>query len=119
MSEKIYGLISVRSNSKRLRKKCFLDFGGVNLLEHIILRCKYGGITPIVCTSNKDIDKKVIKVAKKLKVKFFKGPEKNKLLRWYLCCKKFKIKRFHTVDADDPFFDWDAITQLVESVIFS
>ena len=113
MKIKFYGLITVRSNSERLNNKCFLKFGNINVLEHIILRCKHGGITPIICTSNNNRDNKIVKIAKKLKIKFFRGPEKNKILRWYLCCKKFKIKTFHTVDADDPYFDWDAIIKSI------
>lgn len=109
MSLKTFGLITVRSNSKRLKNKCLLKFGKINVLEHIILRCKFCGITPVICTSRKKSDDKIINIAKKMNAKFFRGPEKNKLLRWYQCCLKHKIKIFHTIDADDPFFDWEAI----------
>ena len=51
--------ITVRSLSTRLKNKCFLDFGGVKVLEHIILRCIYGGLIPIVCTSENKADKKI------------------------------------------------------------
>ena len=27
-----------------------------------------------------------------------------KLLRWSQCCDHFNIDKFHTLDADDPFF---------------
>ena len=39
--KKISGIILVRSDSKRLPNKCFLDFGKVNILEHISLFLKY------------------------------------------------------------------------------
>jgi spore coat polysaccharide biosynthesis protein SpsF len=107
--KEINGFITVRSSSSRLPRKCFLDFFGINVLEHIILRCKLGGINPIVCTTNRKRDDKIIKIAKSLKVSYFRGPEVNKILRWYLCCIKFKIKAFHTIDADDLFFDWNAV----------
>jgi spore coat polysaccharide biosynthesis protein SpsF len=109
MSKKIHGFITVRSSSSRLPNKCFFDFFGINVLEHIILRCKFGGIEPVVCTTNNKKDDKIAKIAKKIGVKFFRGSENNKILRWMLCCKKFKIKKFHTIDADDLFFDWNAI----------
>jgi len=106
---KYFCFITVRSLSSRLKNKCFLDFGGVRVLEHIILRCIYGGLTPIVCTSNNKADKKIINLAKSMNIEYFKGSEKNKILRWHLCMKKFNIKFFHTLDADDLFFDWDSI----------
>ena len=105
----IYGFITVRSSSSRLHNKCFLDFFGVTVLEHIILRCIFGGINPIICTTYNKKDDEIIKIAKKFKIKFFRGSENNKILRWFQCCVKFKINKFHTIDADDPFFDWTAI----------
>jgi len=106
---KYFCFITVRSLSSRLKNKCFLDFGGVRVLEHIILRCIYGGLTPIVCTSNNKADKKIINLAKSMNIQYFKGSERNKILRWHLCMEKFNIKFFHTLDADDLFFDWDSI----------
>ena len=94
----------VRSNSKRLPNKCFMNFGKVNVLEHIIQRCKHYGITPIVCTSNLKSDKKIIDIAKKNNIRYFRGSSQNKIMRLSKCCQKFKIKMFHTIDADDPFF---------------
>jgi len=101
---KIFGLILVRADSKRLPNKCFLNFGKVSVLEHIIKRCKYFKITPIICTSNKKVNSKILQVAKKNKVKYFVGSDQNKIKRMSDCVKKFKIKYFHTIDADDPFF---------------
>ena len=54
--------ITVRSSSSRLRNKCFLEFGGITILEHIILRCIYGGLN-LICTSENKVDKKIIKIA--------------------------------------------------------
>ena len=101
--------ITVRSSSSRLRNKCFLEFGGITILEHIILRCIYGGLKPIICTSENNVDKQIIKIAQLMNIQYFRGPEKNKILRWYLCCRKLNINNFHTLDADDLYFDWDTI----------
>jgi spore coat polysaccharide biosynthesis protein SpsF (cytidylyltransferase family) len=46
----------------------------------------------------------ICQIASSLAVPFYRGPTKNKLLRWKECCHHFKISKFHTVDADDPFF---------------
>jgi len=116
MLKQINGFITVRSSSSRLAKKCFLDFLGISVLEHIILRCKFGGINPIICTTINKEDDKIIETAKKLNIRFFRGPENNKILRWMLCCNKFKIKKFHTIDADDLFFDWNAVKESMKNL---
>ena len=100
---KYIGFITVRSNSSRLKKKCLLNFGKYKVVEHIIRRCMINKIKPIVCTTRHPEDNIIVKISKKLKVDFFRGSEKNKIKRWHDCCKKFKVKYFHTVDADDVF----------------
>ena len=104
MKNKTIGIILVRSNSKRLQNKCFLSFGKFNFLEHIIKRCKYYDIAPVICTSYLKIDKKIVDTAKKYNIPYYRGSVQNKILRLSNCCKKFKIEMFHTIDADDPFF---------------
>jgi spore coat polysaccharide biosynthesis protein SpsF len=111
---KHYCFITVRSSSSRLKKKCFLDFGNITVLEHIILRCIYGGLSPVICTTENVADIKIIKLAKLMNIKYFQGSEKNKILRWYMCSKKLKINNFHTIDADDLFFDWDAVKKSLQ-----
>ena len=111
---KHYCFITVRSSSSRLKKKCFLDFGNITVLEHVILRCIYGGLSPIVCTTENIADRKIVKLAKSMNIKYFQGSEKNKIIRWYMCSKKFKINNFHTIDGDDLFFDWDAVKKSLQ-----
>lgn len=98
-------LVTVRSSSTRLKKKCFLKLGKYSIIEHILKRAKKLKLNPIICTTNLPIDKIFKNIANKNKVKVFFGSEKNKLKRWYNCATKFKIKKFHTIDADDPYFD--------------
>tara|TARA_B100001287_G_scaffold48573_1_gene37571 strand:- start:2122 stop:2859 length:738 start_codon:yes stop_codon:yes gene_type:complete len=100
----IKALITVRSSSTRLPRKCFLDFGGKMMIEHIINRVKFFKIDPIICTTEQDSDKELVNIAKKNDVKYFCGSEKNKLKRWNDCCNNFNIDRFHSIDADDPYF---------------
>ena len=44
-------------------------------------------------------------IANVLGVRCFRGSMNNKLKRWYDCSEEFGVKSFHTIDADDPFFD--------------
>ena len=99
---KFVGLILLDQNQK-ISNKCFLKFGN-EYLEHIIKRCKFYKIEPIVCTSKNKYDDKIIYYAKKNKVSYFRGSEKNKLKRITDCCEKLNLNQFHLVDADDPYF---------------
>jgi len=102
----IPGFVTVRSSSSRLPGKCFLPFGdNCNVLEHVIRRAKHYKIEPIICTSIDTADDPIEELAKKEKVRFFRGSLTNKLQRWADCANHFDINVFHTVDADDPFFD--------------
>lgn len=103
--KKIFCFLTVRSSSKRLKNKCFLNFGKENVLEHVIKRCIYFDFYPIICTSNNISDRKFLYYSNKYKIKIYRGSLNNKVLRWYKCCKKFNINSFHTIDVDDPFFD--------------
>jgi NAD(P)-dependent dehydrogenase (short-subunit alcohol dehydrogenase family)/spore coat polysaccharide biosynthesis protein SpsF (cytidylyltransferase family) len=101
---KIPAFITVRTGSSRLPNKCFLTFGEVTVLEHVILRAKYYDLEPIICTSLLKQDDQIIELANKYKIKSYRGPIQNKMLRWSNCCEYFNISSFHTIDADDPFF---------------
>tara|TARA_B100001769_G_C22112236_1_gene602090 strand:+ start:3956 stop:4687 length:732 start_codon:yes stop_codon:yes gene_type:complete len=97
-------LITVRSSSNRLPRKCFLSFGNMTVIEHMIKRVKHYKLKPIICTTNESEDVEIVNISRKLGVDYFCGSSINKLMRWRDCCRKFKIKIFHTVDADDLFF---------------
>jgi spore coat polysaccharide biosynthesis protein SpsF len=105
MKNQDIGFITVRTSSTRLPSKCLLPFGEINVIEHVIRRAKFFNITPIICTSTDSSDDILEDIAKKEKILFFRGSLKNKLKRWSDCAEKFNVKCFHTVDADDPYFD--------------
>lgn len=108
------GLITVRTSSSRLPEKCLLPFGDGNVLEHIIRRCIAYSIDPIVCTSSDRSDDVIEVIAKKENVRFFRGSLVNKLKRWSDCAEKFQLESFHTIDADDPFFDGDEVRRSMQ-----
>jgi spore coat polysaccharide biosynthesis protein SpsF len=101
----IPGLITVRTSSSRLPNKCLLPFGESTVIEHVIQRTKHYGLEPIICTSTDSSDDILEEISKKHKVRYFRGSLNNKLQRWADCCEKLAIDVFHTIDADDPFFD--------------
>lgn len=103
--EKIIGFITVRTSSTRLPNKCLLPFGESTVLNHIIRRAISYNIDPIVCTSDAQEDNIIEKIAIEEGVKCYRGSLDNKLQRWLDCAKQFELEMFHTIDADDPFFD--------------
>ncbi|QWD62352.1 cytidylyltransferase domain-containing protein [Polynucleobacter sp. MWH-UH25E] len=105
MPTNVSGFITVRTSSSRLPNKCLLPFGDGNVLEHVIRRAKHYEIEPIVCTSTDKSDDIIVEIAKNEGVKFFRGELRNKLKRWADCATFFDLTSFHTIDADDPFFD--------------
>jgi len=103
----IHGFITVRTGASRLPEKCLLPFGEGNVLEHIIRRAKHYELEPVVCTTRDPSDNILEEISRKEGVKVFRGSVSNKMKRWLDCCLFFDVKAFHTVDADDPFFDGD------------
>jgi len=103
----IYGMITVRSQSTRLPEKCYLPFGEGNVIEHMIKRAKHFDIKPIVCTTLEKEDDRIVEIAKKEDVLYFRGSTLDKLSRWRDACRKNNIEKFISIDADDPFFDYD------------
>jgi len=109
--------ITVRTSSSRLPQKCLLPFGGMNIIEHIIRRAKIYNIDPILCTSTDSSDDILEEIANNENIKFYRGSLINKLKRWYDCCDKFSIDVFHTIDADDPFFDGKLMQNSIDLLI--
>ena len=118
IENKIPGFITVRTSSKRLPNKCFLPFGEkCNVLEHIVRRAKYYNMDPIICTSLDSSDDLIEKLAISEGIKYFRGSLINKLQRWADCAIHFDLKSFHTIDADDPFFDGDEMKRSFELLL--
>lgn len=114
---KIKGFVTVRTSSSRLPNKCLLELGKDNILTTVIFRCINYSIEPIVCTSIDPSDDIIEEISKKLKVKCFRGALENKLKRWSDCAEHFNIKEFHTIDADDPFFDGNEMKYSIKKLI--
>ena len=108
-----YGLVT-RSESSRLPRKCFLTLENKSILENVIDRCKYYGITPIVCTTISKADDSIEELSNTLNVQIYRGSVKNKMLRWLRCVEQYSLKDFHTIDADDPFFDGNLILKSIQ-----
>ena len=109
-------MITVRSQSTRLPEKCFLPFGDCNVIEYVIRRAIHFNINPIVCTTIESSDDRIIEIAKKEGVRFYRGSVKDKLVRWRDACRQYSSEKFISIDADDPFFDGDLSYKSINSL---
>ena len=107
------GFITVRTSSTRLPNKCLLPLGDETIISHVAKRAVAYGIEPIICTSTDKSDDILEEISKELGVKCFRGSLVNKLKRWLDCAEHFEVNSFHTIDADDPFFDG---SEMIESL---
>lgn len=112
---KVNLIIQARSNSTRIKNKMFLILGKYKILEWVIFRLKKIKFVDniIIATSNKIVDKNIIKIAKKNNLDVFTGSEKNVLERFYLCSKKFPSEIIVRVCADNPLIDKKEIEKLI------
>lgn len=100
-------LIIVRTKSKRLPNKCLKKICGITTIEHCINRVKQSKkINKIIlCTTDNKEDKVLIKIAKKNKIKFYAGENKNVLLRMLNALKKIKTDLVVRITGDDILID--------------
>jgi spore coat polysaccharide biosynthesis protein SpsF len=105
------GFVTVRTSSSRLPAKCLLPFGDGTVLHHMIRRTRAFSIDPIVCTSTHPSDDAIEDISRAEGARCFRGSLSNKLRRWSDCAAHFGLTAFHTIDADDPFFDGEEVRQ--------
>ena len=114
-----HALILVRVGSTRLPEKCLLPFGNGTVLEHVCRRTEFFGFTPIISTTKDSGDNPVVALGKQNGWQVFCGEIDNKIGRLRDTCDYFGIKKFITIDADDPFFDGKANMESLERLISS
>ena len=87
--KKIIAVLFARKNSKRLKNKLLKSIFNTTLLEKNIKtakKIKYVDKIIIATTTNKN-DDKIVSLAKKMKVDYFRGSEQNVVDRFYKCIK--------------------------------
>ena len=107
-------IIQARTNSSRLPGKILLPFyKDENILELIIKRIKYATDIPIViATTQKESDNSIVKIAKNMKVDFFRGNEENVLARFIDCAKQYNFSSIIRICSDNPFIDTEDLLYL-------
>ena len=116
MKKKIGCIIEARTNSRRLPNKVLLPVLNKPILYWLLKRIKkIEEIDEIVLatTINKN-DDVLVEFAKKNKIKFFRGSEKNVVSRDCGAAKKFNIKIIVEITGDCPVIDINIVKQSIE-----
>lgn len=95
--------ITVRSDSSRLPGKAYKNMIGKPVIEMIMRRAKLvkNADMVVVCTTERTMDDKIVEIAEKVGVNYFRGSLEDKLDRWYGAVKEYNIDAFATFDGDD------------------
>ena len=108
LKKKVIGIIVARSDSKRLKKKALLKINGRTTIDHLIKRIKLSKKIDdiILCTTKNKIDNRLVKIAKKNNIKFFRGASNDVLKRIIMCLKKIKnVGTVIRITGDDILVD--------------
>lgn len=118
---KIYSIITARTSSSRLPGKILKNINKeYKSIDILIKRAKEIGYPIILATTkNKKDDLLCNYVKKNHRIKIFRGSEKNKILRWYDCFHKFKIKKACMIDGDDICFDFNLYKKAMKTKLNS
>jgi spore coat polysaccharide biosynthesis protein SpsF len=113
---KISAIVEARSNSTRLPNKILLKINKKTVLEHLINKIKKSKNLNeiIIATTTNKIDDSIVKVAKKLKVKFFRGEENNVLKRVIDASTFFKVDTIVRITSDCPLLDINLVDQYID-----
>lgn len=98
-------IIQARTGSKRFPNKMLKKIQNKTVLEIILSRlklCKEPNDV-ILATTNKKRDLKLVKIAKKLNVKYFCGSENDLVSRYYYAAKKFDVDPIIRFPGDNLF----------------
>ena len=110
-------IIQARYDSYRLPGKiCKKIVRNLSVIEIIISRLRKSKKIDqiIVSTSNNINDKKIIKICKKLKIRYFIGSENDVLDRFYKTALKFKAKNILRITGDCPIVDPVMVDKFIE-----
>jgi len=111
--------IPARISSTRLPNKPLLEIKGKPVIEHLIERMKSAKLPDIVvlCTTNSPEDEKLVKLAQKNKIKYFRGSEKDILERYLGAAMKYDIDFIVNVDGDDILCDPEYVDKTIDIFI--
>ena len=120
MSPKIGAIIQARTGSSRLPGKVLLSLpwgSSKTVLQQVVERVKHSSLIEdiVVATTTKREDDKIARLAEeKLKVKTFRGSEKDVLSRYYHAAKGNNLDIVVRITSDCPCIDPHIVDQTIE-----
>jgi N,N'-diacetyllegionaminate synthase len=107
LKNKVAAIIVVRNNSKRLPYKALKKICGLHTIEHLINRVKRSEKIDevILCTTRLKEDKIFKKIAKKWRINFFQGENRNVLSRMLGAISNKKTNLVVRITGDDILID--------------
>ena len=107
-------LIQARLGSTRFPKKIIKDIDGKTVIEYMIDRLLkvFKKKNIIINTTNSVKDNKLVIIAKRNKLLYFRGSENNVLDRYLKCSKKFNVKNIIHLTSDCPLVDVDLLIRM-------
>jgi spore coat polysaccharide biosynthesis protein SpsF len=117
ITKNIFSIITVRTSSKRLPKKCLRLINKKPVIEIIIDRAKKIGYPIILATTTDKADMQLCDLATKNQIIYFRGSKNNVLKRWHDCINKHNLKVAIMIDADDLLFDYVTYKNAINKII--
>lgn len=119
-SKKIGAIIQARTSSTRLPEKVLLDLpygSGVNVLQQVIQRLKASiQINQIIiATTTEDMDAKIVNIAQKENVPFFRGSKENVLERYYQAARENDLDIIVRITSDCPCIDPEIVDNVISA----
>ena len=116
---KIGAIVQARTSSTRLPEKVLknLPFDeDITVLEQVIKRLKQSKTINeiIIATTTDENDEKIVEIAEKERVPWFKGSKDNVLERYYLAAEENSLDVIIRITSDCPCVDPDIVDMLVE-----
>lgn len=110
-------IIEARLKSTRLPNKILMKINKYSFLEYLVRRLKLvKNIRDIIiATTDNESNEEIIQIAKRNKIKWFKGSEKNVIQRVIKTAKYFKCKNLVRITSDCPVIDPEIVDLAIES----
>ena len=117
-NNEIVVFIQARTDSSRFPCKVLAQICGKPLLWHVIERTKQIKHNKIVVlTTKRKIDNKIVDIAKKCKVDYFRGNKNNVLDRFYRAALEFNGEIIVRITADCPLIDPDISNKIIKKFL--
>ena len=115
INKNVICIIQARLDSTRLPGKVLKKINNKTILELLIHRLKKSKkINKIViATTKKNIDNKILSIAKKISIDCFRGSENDVLARYFHCASKFKSNVIVRITADCPLVDYNLVDRII------